>query len=71
MVKTIIQTTEAEFYFCGAVAFMKHINAALTDLGVKQEHIHYEFFGPATSTIRQMRINKNEVFILPRFYLFS
>ncbi|MED2148872.1 nitric oxide dioxygenase, partial [Bacillus thuringiensis] len=47
--KTIIQTTEAEFYFCGPVAFMKHINAALTDLGVKQEHIHYEFFGPATS----------------------
>ena len=22
---------------------MKHINAVLTDLGVKQEHIHYEF----------------------------
>ena len=49
MVKTIIPTTEAEFYFCGPVAFMKHINVALTDLGVKQEHIHYEFFGPATS----------------------
>ena len=48
MVKTIIPTTEAEFYFCGPVAFMKHINA-LTDLSVKQEHIHYEFFGPATS----------------------
>ena len=43
MVKTIIPTTEAEFYFCGSVAFMKHINVALTDLGVKQEHIHYEF----------------------------
>ena len=43
MVKTIIPTTEAEFYFCGPVAFMKHINVALTDLGVKQEHIHYEF----------------------------
>ena len=42
--KTIIPTTEAEFYFCGSVAFMKHINAALTDLSVKQEHIHYEFF---------------------------
>ena len=66
MVKTIIPTTEAEFYFCGPVAFMKHINAALTDLSVKQEHIHYEFFGPATSLIA-----KNEVFILPRFYLFS
>ena len=41
--QTIIPTTEAEFYFCGPVAFMKHINATLTDLGVKQEHIHYEF----------------------------
>ena len=55
MVKTIIPTTEAEFYFCGPVAFMKHINAALTDLSVKQEHIHYEFFGPATSLISKKR----------------
>ncbi|MGN4714854.1 NO-inducible flavohemoprotein [Bacillus cereus group sp. MYBK226-2] len=47
--QTIIPTTEAEFYFCGPVPFMKHINAVLTDLGVKQEHIHYEFFGPAAS----------------------
>ena len=35
--------------FLYSVAFMKHINATLTDLGVKQEHIHYEFFGPAAS----------------------
>lgn len=47
--QTIIPTTEAEFYFCGPIPFMKHINAVLTDLGVKQEHIHYEFFGPAAS----------------------
>lgn len=47
--QTIIPTTEAEFYFCGPVPFMKHINAALTNLGVEQEHIHYEFFGPAAS----------------------
>jgi nitric oxide dioxygenase len=47
--QTIIPTTEAEFYFCGPVPFMKHINTALIDLGVKQEHIHYEFFGPAAS----------------------
>lgn len=47
--QTIIPTTEAEFYFCGPVPFMKHINAALIDLGVKQENIHYEFFGPAAS----------------------
>ncbi len=47
--QTIIPTTEAEFYFCGPIPFMKHINAVLTDLGVKQEHIHYEFFRSAAS----------------------
>ena len=55
MVKTIIPTTEAEFYFCGPVAFMKHINVALTDLGVKQEHIHYEFSAQQQAYNKQKR----------------
>ena len=65
MVKTIIPTTEAEFYFCGPVAFMKHINAALTDLGVKQEHIHYEF------SAQQQAYNKQKRGIYFTSFLFS
>ncbi|MBO1578350.1 NO-inducible flavohemoprotein [Bacillus sp. XF8] len=47
--QSIVPTAEAEFYFCGPVPFMKHINAALVEWGVSPEHIHYEFFGPAAS----------------------
>ncbi|KFN03638.1 NO-inducible flavohemoprotein [Bacillus clarus] len=47
--QSILPTTEAEFYFCGPVPFMKHVYTILTHLGVKQENIHYEFFGPAAS----------------------
>ncbi|MEN1935466.1 NO-inducible flavohemoprotein [Paenibacillus sp. 102] len=47
--QSIIPTNEADFYFCGPVPFMKHINKALVEWGVSPEHIHYEFFGPAAS----------------------
>ncbi|WP_210364813.1 NO-inducible flavohemoprotein [Bacillus sp. REN3] len=40
---------EADFYFCGPVPFMKAINASLKDLGVTEDRIHYEFFGPMAS----------------------
>ncbi|WP_028595649.1 NO-inducible flavohemoprotein [Paenibacillus assamensis] len=41
------QLTEADFYFCGPVPFMKSIHAQLQQLGVTAERIHYEFFGPS------------------------
>ena len=47
--QTIISSSEADFYFCGSVPFMKHIHAALTEWGVTPENIHFEFFGPAAS----------------------
>ncbi|WP_078428221.1 NO-inducible flavohemoprotein [Alkalihalobacterium alkalinitrilicum] len=45
--KSVVKSTDAEFYFCGPVPFMKVINQSLKDLGVPQEQIHFEFFGPA------------------------
>lgn len=42
----IIPTTDAHFYFCGPLAFMKDIRDMLTRWGVKEEDMHYEFFGP-------------------------
>ncbi|MBO1624386.1 NO-inducible flavohemoprotein [Bacillus arachidis] len=47
--QSIIPTNKADFYFCGPVPFMKHINKDLVEWGVSPEHIHYEFFGPAAS----------------------
>jgi len=37
---------KSEFYFCGPVPFMKAMNRALKELGVHEEQIHFEFFGP-------------------------
>jgi nitric oxide dioxygenase len=37
---------EADYYFCGPEPFMKAINRSLMELGVEEDRIHYEFFGP-------------------------
>lgn len=36
---------DAEFYFCGPVGFMETIKTSLDELGVPDDHVHYEFFG--------------------------
>ncbi|MBB6460151.1 NO-inducible flavohemoprotein [Flammeovirga kamogawensis] len=38
---------EAEYYFCGPKLFMKNIINLLAVLGVPEEQINFEFFGPA------------------------
>ena len=35
-----------QFYLCGPVVFMQFAAKQLVDLGVKQENIHYECYGP-------------------------
>ncbi|SHN32874.1 NO-inducible flavohemoprotein [Gracilibacillus kekensis] len=44
--QSVLPTNEASFYFCGPEPFMKAINKALKEWNVKDEDIHYEFFGP-------------------------
>ncbi|CEG29418.1 NO-inducible flavohemoprotein [Bacillus sp. B-jedd] len=41
-----VQVQEADFYFCGPTPFMKAIYRSLKEMGVEEERIHYEFFGP-------------------------
>ncbi|WP_053368529.1 NO-inducible flavohemoprotein [Bacillus sp. FJAT-27245] len=41
-----VDTQKADFYFCGPVPFMRAIYRALKELGVNEERIHFEFFGP-------------------------
>lgn len=36
----------ADFYFCGPKPFMQSAYASLTQLGVSEDRIHFEFFGP-------------------------
>lgn len=47
----IKQPTEAEIYFLGPKGFMAFIKQTLANMGVPEEHIHYEFFGPAQALV--------------------
>jgi len=38
---------ESAIYFCGPKAFMANTLSLLSTLGIKEETVHYEFFGPA------------------------
>ena len=40
---------DTHFYFCGPLLFMKAVKQALEKLGVKENQMHYEFFGPAVA----------------------
>lgn len=44
-----VTDSQADFYFCGPVPFMRAINQALQEWGIPEERIHFEFFGPADS----------------------
>lgn len=48
-IEILVNSPNAQFYFCGPHPFMRMIYAGLREWGVKSEHIHYEFFGPAGS----------------------
>ncbi len=39
---------KSDFYVCGPTPFMKSMFSGLTQWGVKETSIHYEFFGPAS-----------------------
>ncbi|OJJ21000.1 nitric oxide dioxygenase [marine bacterium AO1-C] len=38
---------QTQFYFCGPEAFMRHVMGLLSLLGVNDDRIFYEFFGPS------------------------
>ncbi|PLR76199.1 NO-inducible flavohemoprotein [Bacillus sp. V3-13] len=40
---------ETDFYFCGPVPFMKSVYQSLNKLGIREDKIHFEFFGPMGS----------------------
>lgn len=51
LIKNVIPTTDAAFYFCGPDKFMNTVAKGLENLGVKDEDIHYEYFGPQLAKI--------------------
>ena len=46
LLESLLPDFDAEFYLCGPVAFMAEIQSSLEGLGVLQDRIHSESFGP-------------------------
>ncbi|PQQ38510.1 NO-inducible flavohemoprotein [Photorhabdus luminescens] len=41
-----LKTKGMHFYFCGPVPFMRYVAKQLLDMGIDEQFIHYECFGP-------------------------
>ncbi len=48
LLKQVLPFDDYDFYLCGPPPFMQALFDGLTSLGVRDERIHYESFGPAT-----------------------
>ncbi len=48
LLKRLLPFDDHDFYLCGPPEFMQALYDGLTGLGVRDERIHYEAFGPAT-----------------------
>ena len=49
LIRDLVATPAAEFYFCGPTAMMAGLYHGLTEWGVNGDRMHFEFFGPAES----------------------
>lgn len=45
-IKDMIDTKDTDYYMCGPLSFMQDMAKKLTEMGVNQDKIHYEVFGP-------------------------
>ena len=48
LVKRVLPLDDYDFYLCGPPGFMRSLYEGLTAIGVREDRIHYESFGPAT-----------------------
>lgn len=51
----------ADYYVCGPASMMKSIVGGLRELGVDEQRIHFESFGPASLNNSSSRVAKNSV----------
>ena len=52
LVKSLLTLDDYEFYLCGPAPFMESLYEGLKDISVPDERIHYEFFGPGATLLR-------------------
>ncbi|WP_409305237.1 NO-inducible flavohemoprotein [Peribacillus sp. SCS-155] len=52
-IKQTVGDVSADYYICGPVPFLRFVITSLKSLGVPEEKIHFEFFGPAVNLDEQ------------------
>jgi ferredoxin-NADP reductase/predicted pyridoxine 5'-phosphate oxidase superfamily flavin-nucleotide-binding protein len=53
LLKTLLPFDDFEFYMCGPPAFLESVYQGLKDINVTDERIHYEFFGPGATLLKE------------------
>ena len=53
LLKELLPFDDYAFYLCGPPAFLESLYDGLKDLNVADERIHYEFFGPGATLLRE------------------
>ncbi len=53
LIKSLLPFDDYEFYMCGPPAFLESLYEGLKDLNVADNRIHYEFFGPGATLLRE------------------
>ena len=48
LLKRLLPFDDYDFYLCGPTPFMRALYCGLLGLGVSEDRLHYEFFGPAS-----------------------
>ena len=64
LLKSLLPIDDYEFYLCGPPGFMQAVFDTLIKAGITEDHISYEFFGPATvlrPTVEQMPLASQTV----------
>jgi nitric oxide dioxygenase len=51
VLRKLLPTSDAHFYFCGPRPFMAAVFHALAEWGVDESRMHYEFFGPKQAVV--------------------
>ena len=56
MLKALNIDKDAQYYVCGPVPFMKFVISMLGKLGVAEDNIRYEFFGPTIDMMKEEEV---------------
>ena len=53
MIKDLLPFDDYDFYICGPTIFMQDMYHALKDLNIADDRVHYEFFGPGATLLKE------------------